>query len=86
VARIVSVFSVGIILTFRRRGRMHAGLFWREIPMLFPISWKLLVGNSPVISLIKEDVIVRRLIASKSIVSAFMPVLSVLIYVSAKIV
>ena len=85
-AKIVIVFSVGIILTFRRRGRMPGGLFWREILMLFLISWRLLGGNSPVILLIKEDVIVRRLIASKSIASAFMLVLSVLIYVSAKIV
>ena len=42
--------------------------------------------SNPVILPIKEDVIVRKLIALKNIVSAFMLALSVLIFVSAKIV
>ena len=65
---------------------MHVVLFFKEIPMLSLINWKLLVVSNPVILPIKEDVIVRKLIALKNIVSAFMLALSVLIFVSAKIV
>ena len=84
--RIVIAFSVGIILIFRIKDRMHVVLFFKEIPMLSLINWKLLVVSNPVILPIKEDVIVRKLIALKNIVSAFMLALSVLIFVSAKIV
>lgn len=77
------VINAGIIVIFSKKGRRHDNRYLREIQMRSQTNYKWSEVNKQS-QLIKEDVTVKKLTASKNTVNAFMQESSVHIFAIVK--